>query len=263
MLRRTLFLPAAVLLTAAALTAQQQPPTLTHVGVFQVKPGKGRDYLNLVRKYEQPVLDKLKAEGTVVAWGVDVPVYHRQGGASHSVWWTVPNYAALEKVASARREVQQKMTAAELQEFFGLTEPDKHLDFLFRTSAGKSRAAPAGTLPYTRIILNRVQPGKADEYRQVWEKYFKPVYERLLADGSVLAYSLEQEAQYSMEPEWRWTVVTLPNLAALDKVTAAFDAEDERRSPQERSMLTGQLSSTTVPGTRRDFLLRALIYSER
>jgi hypothetical protein len=34
----------------------------------------------------------------------------------------------------------------------------------------------------------KVRPGKGLDYRRAWEKYNKPVYDKLVADHVVLAY---------------------------------------------------------------------------
>jgi len=63
-------------------------------------------------------------------------------------------------------------------------------DLVFVTGTG---APPAGVLPWTRYNYVKVKPGKGGDYRKVWEKYNKPVLDKLVADGTVLAYGLAVE----------------------------------------------------------------------
>ena len=40
------------------------------------------------------------------------------------------------------------------------------------------------------MTYGRALPGKAQAYRAVWEKYYKPIYAKLLADGTIVGYGL-------------------------------------------------------------------------
>jgi hypothetical protein len=52
---------------------------------------------------------------------------------------------------------------------------------------------PATTLPVTRYNFVKVKPGKTADFRAVWEKYNKPVFDKLVTDGVVLAYGMSVE----------------------------------------------------------------------
>ena len=52
---------------------------------------------------------------------------------------------------------------------------------------------PSGVLPYTRYNSVKVLPGKANAYRQVWEKYNKPVLKKAVAEGGQLAGVVQGE----------------------------------------------------------------------
>jgi hypothetical protein len=254
---------AAWLAAGAGLEAQPQAAPITRVGMINVKPGRGGEWLSAFKKYEQPVLDKLLAEGTVLAWGVDVPLHHRKGFPSHNYWLAVPNYAALDKVNRARSAAMQKINAAERESLMALADPATHEDALLRTIRSNFKPVAAGVLPYTRIIMTRVQPGRGQEYLRLWQQYVTPVYEKLLTDNAILGYELMEQAENAMEPEWRWSLVLLPDLAAMDKVAAAFAAIDQKRAAERLSPLTGVFTDVTVGGSRRDWILRAVAYASK
>lgn len=254
---------AVFLAAGAVLNAQSQPQPLTRIGMVHVKPGREAEWLDVFRKTHQPVMDKLLADGTVLAWGVDVPLHHRKGLASHTYWWAVPSYAALDKVNRARAEAIQKMSPADRETLFAQIDLATHEDALLRTLAANFKPVPAGTLPYTRLLMTRVKPGAGVEYTRLWQQHVKPVYEKLLADGSIFGYELMEQAENAMEAEWRWSIVLLPDLAAMDKVAAAFAALDQKRASDRLAPLAAVLADATVAGSRRDWILRAVAYGSR
>ena len=75
-----------------------------------MNPGKEADFLNLVNTVGGPVRDKLMADGVVEAWGVEAPVLRVPGDATHMIWYTVADYAGVERVDTAMREQIAKMT---------------------------------------------------------------------------------------------------------------------------------------------------------
>ena len=53
---------------------------------------------------------------------------------------------------------------------------------------------PVGVLPITRYNFIKVKPGKGADYRRTWERNNKPVCDKLMTDGVVLAFGLAAEA---------------------------------------------------------------------
>ena len=100
-MRRSLFAFAVGLLAAVSVAAQEMRP-VSYVAEFQIKSG-GTDWINLIKKYDKPMLDKLMADGTVLAWGLDVVVIHRGEGVTHRIWVVTRDYAGMDKVVAGFR----------------------------------------------------------------------------------------------------------------------------------------------------------------
>ncbi len=245
------------------LAAQQPAEQLTYVALYKVKPGKNQAWEDMFKKYFAPMYAKLMAEGTVTGYGMDSDLLHQPGVPNADVWYTMPNYAAYDKVRAALDKVWASMPPAELKSRGELTDPDKHMDYLFRSIVWKSKPLAVGTKPITHVSVTQIQPGKSQDYRKVFEKEEKPIYDKLLAEGVILSYSLDREDIHSKDSGTRWTVITAPNLASLDKVNAAFDALREKATPAERSMRDAQWREMTVPGSHRDFLSEAGVYASK
>src|SRR5262249_7734033 len=110
-MKTRVFLCAFLMLKACFVTAaQQQNQPLTFWYEYHVTPGKEEDFMNLVKTVGQPVRDKLMADGVVLAWGVEAPFLRIPDEATHLIWYTVADYAGIEKVDAAMRAQIAKMT---------------------------------------------------------------------------------------------------------------------------------------------------------
>ncbi len=278
---RRLFAPLSVLfLCCTAAVAQQAPPPapLTFYYDYRVNPGKEEDFMQLVKTVGAPVRDKLMAEGVILAWGVDVPLLRYPGGTTHMIWFAVENYTGLEKVLKGMDAQYAKLAADEakaaaasprtkpamttMEKIRDVIDGTKTRDWLTRDVVFAATSAPPapGVLPYTRFSFVKVKPGKGGEYRRAWEKYSKPVVDKLLADGTLLAYGLAVEDLKSEGEFTHYTWMATPDLVAMDKAIGAFVSDRQRRSEEERNTISELFASLTEPDKSRQMMTRSLIF---
>lgn len=282
MTKRILILLTLVLvycLSAAAQQAPPQPQGLTFWYEYTVNPGKEEEFMTLVKTVGQPVRDKMMADGVIMAWGIEVPLLREPGGSTNFIWYSVADWAGVEKVQTAMGAQQAKLAAEEAKaaeavkarqkpamttaergrEVFDGSKTRDWLtrDLIFGVTSG---APPAGFLPFTRYGFVKVKPGKGFDYRMAWEKYNKPVYDKLLADGSIAAYGLAVEELKTEGNFTHFTWVGVANLAGIDKVVAAFAADRNRRSEEERSAIAALFASLTDPDAARSSVTRSIIF---
>lgn len=278
MKKRVLFCALLMLLSCFMVAAQQTLQPLTFWYEYHVTPGKEDEFLNLVKTVGQPVRDKLMAEGLVLAWGVESPLLRVPDNATHLIWYTVADYAGVEKVDAAMRAQIAKMTEESskasgakkgatstgdpMEHIRQITDFAKTHDYLTRdlVSGFAPGTSPAGTLPFTRYGFIKVKPGKGSEYRKAWEKYNKPVYDKLAADGTILAYGLSVEDVRTDGDFTHYTWIATKDLASQDKARGAFLADRDKRSPEEQESLTHLFTSLTEPDAARTELNRSLIF---
>ncbi len=275
---RHLFVLAWLLLGVCPAAAQQMQPVI-HVGDFHVKPGMEEQFMSLIKEYDQPVFRQLMAEGAVLGWGIDVPVLHHAGGATHTIWWDSPDLAAFDKVFAALQAMEKKVAEADakaaedarkrgqkappsaLERFLATVDISKHKDYLLRDLLVGIGAPPAeGARPYRWVSLVKVVPGKNEEFRRLWVEYDKPVYDKLVAEGVIYLYAVGMEEARSTDAFTHYVEVSIPDLAAREKIREAFRADRQARSASERSIINGSFMSVLEPGAGRDELLRAVIY---
>lgn len=279
--RVVLLLALALVWCAGAAHAQQmQSQPLTFVSDYYVHPGKEDDFMTLVKTVGQPVRDKLMADRVIFGWGIEVPVLRAPGNPTHSIWYSVADWAGVQKVQAAMAAQLAKLaeedkkaaddarkkggkalksTAERIQETFDMS---KTKDWVFRDVEAfhTNTPPPAGALPYTWFAMDRVDPGKSREYRELFDKYDKPVLDKLVADGIVWAYGLGVQEVTSTNEFTHYFWASVADLGAFDKINAAFEADRARRSPEERSVIQQNYHKLTDPAAYRDFILRSIIF---
>jgi hypothetical protein len=262
-------------LTAVAQDAKMQPLTFWYE--YTINPGKEAQFLELVKTVGAPVRDKLMADGVVHAWGVEVPLL-RSGGATHIIWYSVDDWSGVEKVDAAMRAQIAKLdeeaakggatkkggapasgVTARMMEIADVTKTRDYLtrDLVF--VAGKSEL-PAGTLPFTRFNYVKVKPGKGSEFRKNWEKYNKPVLDKLVADGVVLAYGLAVEEVRTDGDFTHFVWYATKDLASLEKVRNAYTADRDKRSQDEQDAITAAFVGVLDVDASRSEVDRSLIF---
>ena len=262
--------------TAAAQQAQMQPLTFWYE--YAINPGKEEQFLDLVKTVGAPVRDKLMADGVVLAWGVEVPLLREPGGHTHGIWYSVADWSGVEKVDTAMRAQIAKLNeeatksgvtkkgSAPAQTLTGrlmdVADVSKTRDYVtrdlvFRATSG---ALPEGLLPYTRYNFVKAKPGKSSEYRKTWEKYNKPVLDKLLADGVILAYGLTVEEVRTDGDFTHFTWYAFKEMGAMDKVRAAFIADREHRSQEEQDAIASQFANLLDLDASRAEVTRSVIF---
>src|SRR6266481_37731 len=171
-MKTRVFVCAFLMLMACFVTAaQQQTQPLTFWYEYHVAPGKEEDFLNLIKTDGQPVRDKLMEEGVVIARMTEEAAKGSSG----------------KKGAAA--------SAGPMEQIRAITDFAKTHDYLTRdlVQVLGPTMPPAGTLPWVRYNFSKVKPGKAADYRKAWEKYNKPVFDKMVADGTLLAFGFSVE----------------------------------------------------------------------
>jgi hypothetical protein len=279
MKKRLLLCFALVLLGCVTAMAQQGPmQPLTFWYEYTVNPGKDEQFLDLVKTVGAPVRDKLMADGVVLAWGVQTPVLRVPGNATHSIWYAVADWSGVEKVQTAMQAQIAKLTEeaaksgatkkgataaqgpmARIMEIADVSKTHDYLtrDLVFNVTHA---APPEGLLPYSRYFFAKVKPGKGSEYRKAWEKYNKPILEKLLADGVILAYGLAVEEVRTDGDFTHFTWYDVKDLGQMDKVRATFFADREHRSQEEQDTISEVFNSLTDADASRGEVTHAVIF---
>ena len=278
MKKRLFFCLLAILLSCISSAAQQaKPQPLTFWYVYTVNPGKEDDFMDLIKTVGQPVRDKLMADGVVLAWGFQTSMLRVPGSGTHWIWYAVNDWSGIEKVDGAMRaqiakfssndstgstaKKGQKPVASVSDRLREIADMSKTHDYITRgLVSNESPTTPAGVLPYTRYGFVKVRPGKAADYRKAWEKYNKPVYDKLLADGAILGYGLEVEEVRTSGEFTHFTWVDTADLAAMEKLRNAFLADRDHRTQEEQDSIANLFNGLLDEDASRAEIARSLTF---
>jgi hypothetical protein len=250
--RRTnlLFVVLCVLFLAPVVAPAQPPDVYTFVAQWAVPRDQWNAFTDFNEKNARPVLERLYANGTIVGWGNFASIVHDESGMTHGTWWQAAGLANIERVLGELLKLPPNPAVAGA----------KHRDYLMRSLVRNAKASgPTGG--YLWVSGTQVKSGKGQEWRDLWDKYTKPLYDELLAGGAITYYELETEHVHTDDPGWRYLVYITPTADGADKVRAAGVALSGKRGPETNRAIGNAFAEVTVPEAHRDFYARVLGYA--
>lgn len=256
-MKARLCIAAAVVCLLATAAPAQQPQPLTIISDYTIRPGQEAAWDELVRTVGAPVRNQLMQEGVVLGWGVDVTVLRVPGAPTHSIWVTVNGWSGLEKYLAALSAAVARIPAERVNQILDLS---RTRDFIIRDviSGHGPSPPPAGVMPFSRLNIRKVQPGKGRDFLQVWNRYNKPVFDKLVADGVLWAYGVSVEAVPTSNEFTHVIWMSGLDLESVNaRVGAAFAADRQARSEQERTQIGQAFRDCLDLSVNTSVLLRA------
>lgn len=246
----------------SSLQAQDSTEVFTQVGFWEVPRAKWADFVAYYEKNEKPVLERMLADGVILEFGFDSEGLHNPNGYSHATWFTARSLGNLEKVLEAYEQSMGPDAAALEAEFAGMIS--KHQDLILRSLFYSSTAAKLSSGHAVGSGV-RVKRGRMNDFQQAWESWSKPVYDQLVADGTIVSYALDtpyfHTSEESLGSVWTWYV--LRDLSDQHKVDAAFSAARDKSSAAERESRRQLYWDTIHEGSHRDAMTRLIHYQSK
>jgi DNA-binding Lrp family transcriptional regulator len=250
---RNIRLAVVCLVAAACPVLAQENTGYTSVALFKVKPDGAAAFVENLKKVLTPACEKLLKDGTIEGYGLDMDMFHQPGAPNAALWLDVPTFAAFGKMEEAIGAAMKASPQA-MAGIMAATDPAAHSDTLVRHLFFNMKRPPAGSLPYTNLYSVQVKPGKMEEFSQAFEKYQKPIYDKLVADGAILGYTVDTEAIHTEAGSTVWILTVMADLSGKDKTLAATRAAPDRRAA------TVLMNALTVEGSHRDNISQAVIF---
>jgi hypothetical protein len=229
--------------------AQQAQTMYTYVAEWAIPRAQWEEFTSAAQKNIIPALERLVADGTIAEFALTANAVHLEQGSTHTLWWTAPSFAGVHRVLDEMLKAPANPAQASA----------RHRDRLLRSLVYRSKPGSA-TSGFAELSVSYTSPGKAQQWRELYDKYTKPVYEKLLADGVILGYGVDVELVHTENPAARYAWHLAPSAEAVDKVNAAFLAERQRRSPEEIRAIGAAFAEATVGADHRDSLDRIVRY---
>lgn len=113
--------------------------------------------------------------------------------------------------------------------------------------------------PVSWLINVTAKPGKAMDLEQAAQKYDKPVFEKLLADGTISSYGLaHQLVGPPTESYMYW--VTAADWSAMGKVEKAFEEHYKAMKPEEAKASMEAFLGATQPEKESSGVVRHVVF---
>lgn len=224
-----LFTVILTLLPSVAASQEEGPMPMTWFRMVKTKPGAGPNFEKTFEKYEQPLLDRLVADGTALSWGLGFELVG-PGGFDYLVWVNALGWAGIGEVQAVFDARRENMSEGELgkmtEDWMAVIEPGEEPSQVLRHVVvdGNPDVQPN----YLHMSYHTARPGNSDDLIKIYRSFSVPVYAGLLETGVITAYGMVEQAVHSDSSFTHLAWIEFESLADLDKVERAFvntDAE--------------------------------------
>jgi hypothetical protein len=230
---------------AGAQTAEvkEKPPMYSYVATWTIPRAHWVD-MDKQAGADSKVFDKAIAGGSLVGYGEDTNLIHQADGETHDSFWSAMSMAGVLNVLDELHKSGASTAAV-------LNSATKHSDAVYVSrfynwKSGSWKGA------YTHGASYKLKADAAEDAVETISKAFiVPLFEKLLADGTVNEYEVDVEAIHTEAPGTFWVFYITPTAEGLDKVNAAL------RDTLKASPLAGPAFDSLVEfAPHRDFLER-------
>ena len=223
---------------------KEKPPLYTYEAYWVFPRARwgelGKDNATSTQKILAPAL----ADGTLVGYGDDENLVHSADGYTHDNWWQAHSMAGLMKVLDAFAKTGSPTPA--------LLSSTKHWDQVYisrfynwKPGSWKGAFGHASTYKLKADAPN-------DAVQMLSKQLFVPLLEKLLADGTIVEYEIDEETVHTQSPDQFFIYYLTPTADGLDKVNAAI------RAAVKENPLSGPALNSMIDYTpHRDALLGA------
>jgi hypothetical protein len=224
------------------MEAKEKPALYTYVANWQMPRAKWTEF-EKPSPASDKALSQALASGTLVAYGSDKIEVHGAEGPTHDSFWSAMSMAGLLDVLDALGKGPPDVT---------LQSATKHWDGIYLShfynwKSGSYKDA------YSHTSYYKLKAAAADGALEMVSKTFiVPLMEKLLADGSIIEYEIDEEAVHTESPAGFWLDYITPNSAGLDKVNAALG-----QALKANTFAGPAFGSMTEGADHRDYLSRS------
>jgi len=223
---------------------KEKPPMYSYVSNWAI-PRANWGEMAKSDAEDAKLMEKAMAAGTIIAYGTDQNMVHTADGYTHDGWWSAMSMASLLNVL----EQEYKSGNATSGVYVSST---KHSDGVY-VSRYYNWHSGSWKGVYTRVAEYKLKPdAPPDAVELLSQHLFVPMLEKLLADGAIHEYEIDQEAIHTEDPSTFSVVIIAASAEGLDKFHAAVN--ELHKSHPLAGPAVGSLIDFAV---HRDFLMRS------
>ena len=227
-MKRLILSAVLVFLALAPLaSAQEEAGPITWFALNTTKGG-ARSLVGLTVKDDGPMYDGLLADGTLMSWGIAIPINHRLDDSwNYMLWATMSDWgkvgdlqAGFENLFATRSPEDMEAMQKAHQE---AVVEGAHHDWIVRHQVYQpgTRDVPPR---YFSTSYWKTKPGMDEKLTAFYKDRMQPVFEDLRTAGTINGYGIFTQEIHG-DPDWTHvTWYALSELAAIDAVGQALDA---------------------------------------
>jgi hypothetical protein len=236
-------------ISATAVRAQstpevkEKPPMYTYVSIWTI-PRANWAEMAVANASDTDTMAKALASGAIVAYGHDTALVHTVDGPTHDEFWSSMSMAGL---LSLLDQFYKNGSAANPV----LSSATKHYDEIlvsryYNWTSGSCKGC------YTHGGFYKLKEDAPNDAVETLSKsLFVPLFEKLLADGTIKEYEIDVQAIHTSAPGSFAIFYITPTAEGLDKVNDAI-----RDAGKNNPLLSPALGSMLDSTGHRDELTR-------
>lgn len=207
------FVPA----TAQAQTIQPKPRVYSYISNWQI-PRAHWTEMESSNASDNAIAEKAMADGTLIGYGSDQNLVHTADGWTHDDWFMASSMGDLMKVLK--------------QYYVGSNTPPvlltatKHWDLVLTSRYYNWKPGASyknGIASVSQYKLKSDDPDNALD--EISGEIVAPLFEKLLANGTILEYEIDTQAVHTSAPGLFWIIYVVQDPANIDKVEDAIRAD--------------------------------------
>jgi hypothetical protein len=229
-------------LHAQTTEAKEKPPMYTYYSQWDIPRAKWGDMEKT--RGGNGAMAHAFASGALVGYGGDETVVHTADGYTHDGWFSSLSMAGLLQTLSDLMQGGNTTTAV-------FASATKHEDQVFssRYYAWKSGSWKGA---YTHSAVYKLKDSAPDDAVDTLAKSFMvPLLEKLLADGTIVEYEIDEQAIHTDSPSLFFMVYITPTAEGQDRVNKAL-GESIKANP----LANPAIDSLVDFSVHRDYLVR-------
>ena len=203
----------AVCTSAQMQEVKEKPRMYSYVAFWAIPRAQWADYGKQAAGEEQ-MMKKAMADGTLVGYGEDQNLIHQPDGFTHDGWFSSMSEAGLLNVLDGFYKSGSTTSAVDI----GAT---RHADAMFVSRYYNWHSGSWKGLYSSASMYTLKKDAPDDAYDLLCRNLFVPLFEKLLADGTIVEYEVDTEAIHTQAPGTFWIDYITPTAEGLDKVNAA------------------------------------------
>jgi len=194
---------------------KQKPAMYSYVANWQIPRAHWAD-LEKSAATRNAILEKAMADGTLIGYGEDINMVHSADGWTHDNWWSAMSMAGLVKILDQFLATEVSASPSAIA--------TKHYDLVFVSHyySWKPGAYKGG---YVHVSEYKFKADAPDDALDLLAQHLiVPAMDKLVADGTVTEYEIDEMAIHTSAPGTFSIVYVTPTPEGLDTVSAAIRA---------------------------------------